>query len=928
MNEVVTQPLLLNKKSRSSRFSSWSGNGNSFRDKISRSIYIFLLFAMDFIMFIYSINGRLIENGKVNQAVLVILGAIFAVSLTLILLLSFSKIAQNVLCALVTMLVTIMFFYQFGMGDVDNFLEVWLNKHARWLSFLCICPSPWIIGFILGLLVFFAFLYSDAILFVMLIFLFSAAIGVHKNESLAPAKTEYQEVKKLPPNVGLGRDSNIVYLMAPKLPSYQFLNSIRDVNFRELRDLIIGFYVVNGFEVYPNAFVQKNDSMSNIIDILNQVNYNSTTSANRGYAEFLNDWNFIHGGIDYISLEENQLYDYLRNSGFGVSMYAMPGFDFCLKGGDFYTDRCVVKGYKNVSVYDEKATLEQNVNALLGEWILSLKSRDFRSFARSFINTSPLKNMKVLSENRRVSIEGAASIFERLSGDFKRDKNGQVYLTYVDLPSDIYIYDEYCNIKPRKEWVALKDNSLYTGSLDDKRKAYVDQAKCLIGKMQEYMEDIYKSGKADRTDIFVQGISPIRELAGVVGDKYNRFVSENLVNLGIRKGKKPKFLINANVCLASDFTKTLIRYQDYCYSVDNMKNYSPEEALNLKKNLVNNSVIRGSKISNIAANYRDWYDLYRANSTSYQKRQQQLKAEQEARLKREAQGRQKKEGVSAGNAEGADVSKQKKLYEENIFEPTDDFVTDESEDESAVDVKEISLPVAVMPADTSAEKEKTAPVNAEENSESAKKNSVETQKVKPQETVAQNVEQQEQKAASQVPEVKISEPEAQEEVTDKTEGITVNEVPAAVEKIVEPEVKEVPVIEEQNNAEPAVAEVPAVEEEKVVTEPEVKEVPVIEEQNNAEPAVAEVPAVEEEKVVTEPEVKEVPIIEEQNNAEPAVEEQKVMSEPVVEEVSVVEEQKVVTEPEVADVSVTEEQKTAEPVVTDEKTEEAGELELF
>ena len=140
--------------------------------------------------------------------------------------------------------------------------------------------------------------------------------------------------------------------------------------------------------------------------------------------------------------------------------------------------------------------------------------------------------------------------------------------------------------------------------------------------------------------------------------------------------------------------------------------------------------------------------------------------------------------------------------------------------------------------------------------------------MKPQETVAQNVEQQEQKAASQVPEVKISEPEAQEEVTDKTEGITVNEVPAAVEKIVEPEVKEVPVIEEQNNAEPAVAEVPAVEEEKVVTEPEVKEVPVIEEQ------------------------------------------------------------KVVTEPEVADVSVTEEQKTAEPVVTDEKTEEAGELELF
>ena len=883
MNEVVTQPLLLKKKSRSSKFSSWSGNANSFKDKIFRSIYIFLLFAMDFIMFIYSINGRLVENGKVNQAVLVILGTIFAISLVIILLLSFSKIAQNVVCALVTMLVTIMFFYQFGMGDVDNFLEVWFNKHARWLSFLCICPSPWIIGFVLGLIIFFAFFYSGAILFIMLIFLLSAAIGVHNNETLQPSKAEYQEVKRLPPNVGLGRDSNVVYIMVPKLPSYQFLNGIRDINFRDLRDLIIGFYVTNGFEVYPNAFVQKNDTMSNIIDILNQVDYNSTTSANRGYAEFLNDWNFIHGGLDYISLEENQLYDYLRNSGFGVSMYAMPGFDFCLKGGDFYTDRCVVKGYKNVPMYDEKATLEQNVNALLGEWILSLKSRDLRSFARSFINASPLKNMKVLSENRRVSIEGSASIFERLYSDFKRDKDGQVYLAYVDLPSDIFIYDEYCNIKPRKEWVALKDNSLYTGSLDDKRKAYTDQTKCLIGKMQEYMEEFYKSGKADRSDIFVQGISPIRELAGVVGDKYNRFVSESLVNLGIRKGKRPKFLINANVCLASDFTKTLIRYQDYCYSVDNMKNYSTEEALNLKKNLVNNSVIRGSKISNIAANYRDWYELYKANSVSYKKRQKQIQDEQNARLKREAEERKKREVMPARSIENSDLTKKKKQYDENIFVPTDDIVADEQEEDKS-DIQDISLPLDVLPADDATGKKEDA-VKTEEISESVKENPTEAT-VQPQEAVTEETS-----AKSLESEIKPSKP-------------VVEEVPVVEEAVAaEPVVEEAPAVEETVATEPVVEEVPAVEE-KVVTEPVVEEVPAVEETVATEPVVEEAPAVEE-AVTTEPVVEEVPAVEET-----------VATEPVVEEAPAVEEA-VATEPVVE-----------EAPAVEEKPQESGELDLF
>ena len=58
MSEIVTQPLILKKKSRSSRFAKWMGGANSFRDRLLRGIYVFLLFGMDFVMFIYSVNGR------------------------------------------------------------------------------------------------------------------------------------------------------------------------------------------------------------------------------------------------------------------------------------------------------------------------------------------------------------------------------------------------------------------------------------------------------------------------------------------------------------------------------------------------------------------------------------------------------------------------------------------------------------------------------------------------------------------------------------------------------------------------------------------------------------------------------------------------------------------------------------------------------
>ena len=98
MSEGVNQPLVLRKKSRSSRFASWSGDANRFYDKMLRVFYIFLLFAIDFAMFIYSINGKLIEGGTFNQAVLFILGGIFAFSFVLILLMQIWRKKDQTSC--------------------------------------------------------------------------------------------------------------------------------------------------------------------------------------------------------------------------------------------------------------------------------------------------------------------------------------------------------------------------------------------------------------------------------------------------------------------------------------------------------------------------------------------------------------------------------------------------------------------------------------------------------------------------------------------------------------------------------------------------------------------------------------------------------------------------------------------------------------
>ena len=660
MDDIVNKPLMLRKKSKKKRFSSWGGPGNHFFDKIFRGFYIFLLFAINFVMFVYAINGRLMEDGVYNQAIIQILGGFGVFSIVLMLLFSFSKIAQNVICAVFTMIFVVLFMHQFGVFDINNFIEPWLEKKAGWLTFICFIPSTWLTGLLFGGIIYLMFNWSLGVLFFAVVLCFGLISGIKKNEDIKSANKEYVVVKELGANVGQKRDNNIIYFMIPKFPSYQFLSGIEDTGFRDLRNLILGFFSVNGFEVYSNAFVESDDTNQNIIDILNQVDYTSATSGNRGYAEFINDWNFIHGGIDSLGLEENKLYDYLAKEGYGVTIYPVHNFNICMAKNEYKADRCVVKGYKTLSLYDKKASLDKNVNTLLAEFLINTNRKDLSSYAKSLARKSTIKGHRVTVENRRVSMDGAPKIFDDLAEKYMKDSNGQVYLVYVDLPSDIYMYDEYCNVKPKTEWVALKNNSLANVGIDEKRKAYVDQAKCLIGKMQEFVNVIKESDKFQKTDIIVQGVGPFRELGGMTGGRYNNFVTDKLVSLGIRKGNDPRFLINANVCLASDFTKSLITGKEYCYSIDNMK--MPEsEAINLKKNLINNSVIRGGKITTIAINYRDWYEIFKKNSLDYQGKLQKV-IDDENQRKATFERKEAKDIKNDNN----------KVLEENIFDLSGD----------------------------------------------------------------------------------------------------------------------------------------------------------------------------------------------------------------------------------------------------------------
>ena len=672
MKDIRVPPIKLKKKSRSSEFASWSADGNSILDELIRATYLAVLFIVDLLVFVYFANASIFEGKEISKAFLYCCGGIFAVSLVLVLLLSFSKMWQNIVCAILTGFMFVVFCNQFLLFDIEEEFTNYIILNARWLKFLTGISVYWYLGLLVALFVYILFYSIYGTIFATVVLILVSLVGVSNSEIKSKNHSEYLTVKQITRKQEISKDKDLIYFILPKFPSYQFLDSVNNDDFKELKNLMMGFFALNGFEVYSNAFIAKPDIVNNIAEIYNQVDYLNPKGIDRGFAEYVNNWEFLRGGLTLASLEDNKLYAHLKERGYIISTYPMPEFNLCYTRDVINTDRCVVKNYQRTSLYNKKVSVENNVYALLAEWMDSFNLKVFNPIVRSLADKSWLKNMKVLSRNRRLAIEGSAEVFNQLRYDISRDEVGHVYMVYVDLPSVAYVYDEFCNIKPRDKWIALSDNNIYAGGINEKRKAYADQTKCLIGKMQFFLDELRDINKLERSDIILQGVTGVRELTDMKVGKYANFVVDNLVGMGIRKGKQAEFLINSEICLASDISKSHIKNGNYCYSIDHMK-LSNEELEPLKNSLIKNSYIKKHKLNNIIENYKDWYSLFEKRTIKSAK----LKKYREELREKIKTKRIKRKKVVKKVIEDKKVEPVKEKVEETIEDLEDIFEKDE-----------------------------------------------------------------------------------------------------------------------------------------------------------------------------------------------------------------------------------------------------------
>lgn len=594
-------------------------------DLLEKTIIISTLIIIDFILFAKAGSYSLFSSSANLQPELIyILGGILIVSFLLIYVVSFSKFLQNLLLALTLFVFILAMFNQFAMFDKSSILAGFVADYAgNDLGALFNENSHLVIaGF--SALIFLIFLeissritiaYFCGILLIILGGIVSDAWINKENNSFKTLTNRH--------NVDDSENGkNFVYIAMPNLTSVTHLIDFEttqpgsegyNAKLHRAHDTMLGFYSKNNFMIYPNAYINEVNPFMNMVDTLNpgrgSKDIKDTTLNNVLLSSY---WNFEDIYNQYLYLKDNKMYDTFRKAKYDIKAYESRGIELCHQNNEAVASRCIKKQNIPVNIDFAKNKTLTKIELLLAQWIDSTGLTDSYSLLynalRPFVDAENLpltgyttKNFYVVDSLKTIDI---------LKNDIKNDKGNNAYFAFIDLPSDLFIYDENCQIKPVEKWVA-KDNLpwVYQNNKIQKREAYMEQVTCLYSKLEQFMQSLKENNVQDRTVVILQGISGV----GGLGDARNtdfltQFQDTKQVNLAIRDPLKDKVEIYYQICAAPSIIKNYLYKKGKCEEFENINLINQSREM-MQKELKSN-LLSDDKLNSAANNFDIWYKTW------------------------------------------------------------------------------------------------------------------------------------------------------------------------------------------------------------------------------------------------------------------------------------------------------------------------------
>ncbi|MBQ8481315.1 MAG: hypothetical protein IJ532_02135 [Alphaproteobacteria bacterium] len=550
-NKVVISPLSHDYEGRFSRKGDKDHKiiyNPEWLDTLLSILFISFLLMTDFMLFASSGNVKTFEFSAfpTGEVMIIMSGIILYSAITILSCYKYRKLKHAVV-AFYSLFFVYMIFKQFS----QYYHYVNIGSH--------IVPIYIVIGVVFAVVSFFVFEQNRQIYRILYV-VAAGVLFLHIYISYTNSTETHEYIEAF--NIQKPSDTKnkkFVYLMLPDFVSYSYISTFHSPEAEETRHLIRGFWQKNNFKVYNRAYTPEKSYLYNMAAALNPAAKSETQKhilKNRLLTEY---WRFYNLRNEFIYLKDTELYDIFRKNKFQISAYKSRDFDMCRKNYFFNVSRCVEKVNRPTNLYDmDNISLWAKTGILMIDWISSIDlfNNVLPSLYKLLEPVANVDKMPMVGTNyNNLYVVNSVKTFDILLEDIKKDEGKQAYFVFADIPSDMYIYDEYCHIRPQTQW--LNKSNLPWIKRDytyQRRDAYLQQTRCLIGKMEYFIDELKKANIWDNTVLMVQGTSGLNNFQNEpIDDVSEDFIANRLVEMAVHDSGMTKYENDDKLCSTTDF---------------------------------------------------------------------------------------------------------------------------------------------------------------------------------------------------------------------------------------------------------------------------------------------------------------------------------------------------------------------------------------
>ena len=447
-------------------------------------------------------------------------------------------------------------------------------------------------------------------------FLFGAVM-IHQNYD----KPEFKIEEKTAMNSDSEKGQKIINIMMPNLPAYGYIASLEDKEagkaYRDqLKEIMLGFYAKYGFKLYPNSYVSGSNPYINAADSLNyKVPENLLDNLQ---TQVMKDsyWQFKNRNIFEAYLKNSKMMDDYQVKDYKISAYQSHGINLCRKNNKDNVYRCVTKITAPATLDTPIYSVFDRAYVLMAQWIEE----------SGWLTNGPetlYKGLKTIYDPSETPIVGMSYnglyIVDSLQQldiameNIAEDRGNNAYFIYLDMPSEMFIYDDMCKLKSIGEWLP-KNNKEWVGrrKVVEKRNAYFRQTMCAYGKLGQFMQNLQKAGELDNTTVIIQGLSGMDDLLGEKdATLVQNFMNGKMASVAIYSPENKKFTINRMICSIPDILNQQFNGENCEEFKGVSSSKTTKQAIRDKLNSVpyNNNVAQKS-----FQKYNDWSRMWNQNN--------------------------------------------------------------------------------------------------------------------------------------------------------------------------------------------------------------------------------------------------------------------------------------------------------------------------